>query len=261
MSATTKLPTPSGSVGTWGAELNDFLTQSMVGTTTGDVTNGLLKADHAAITTGGKVGIGTSTPTTLAQVKDGDLTVIGTGKIGIGNSAPTVAIEIGVQGSVTATDRIKINGRYNFEEVSIGQTGNGGVSLEMYNHSIATDSSSFVISKNVDLDAEVVFKVAPPAMTKSSLVFKDALKIKDDGRVKIPNLEISPKITGIGEKLIRIETCNGDGGANSAQVYVNNAFGPKAICIAAFDENKNSVPVTQILANSQLCAFLALIPE
>ena len=68
MSTTTKLPTPSGSVGTWGAELNDFLTQSMVGTTTGDVTNGLLKADHAAITTGGKVGIGTSAPSAIFEV-------------------------------------------------------------------------------------------------------------------------------------------------------------------------------------------------
>ena len=94
MSATTKLPTPSGSVGTWGAELNDFLTQSMVGTTTGDVNNGLLKADHAAITTGGKVGIGTSAPTTLAQVKDGDLTIIGTGKVGIGTNIPLVPLQV-----------------------------------------------------------------------------------------------------------------------------------------------------------------------
>ena len=68
MSASTKLPTPSGSVGTWGAELNDFLSQSMVASTTAGASNGLLKKDHAAITDGGKVGIGTSSPSARLEV-------------------------------------------------------------------------------------------------------------------------------------------------------------------------------------------------
>ena len=63
-----KLPTPSGSVGTWGAELNDFLKVSHVASTTDDIVNGLLKEDHASITRGGKVGIGTSTPAAILEV-------------------------------------------------------------------------------------------------------------------------------------------------------------------------------------------------
>jgi hypothetical protein len=62
MSATTRLPNPGGDSGNWGTVLNDFVSQSMVASTTGSVDNGLLKTDHAAITKGGIVGIGTATP-------------------------------------------------------------------------------------------------------------------------------------------------------------------------------------------------------
>jgi hypothetical protein len=70
MSATTKLPTNQGSVGTWGAELNDFLNQALVGSTTAGINNGLLKEDHAAGTRGGKVGVGTAAPTNKLHVTD-----------------------------------------------------------------------------------------------------------------------------------------------------------------------------------------------
>jgi hypothetical protein len=70
MSATTKLPTPLGSVGTWGSELNDFLNQALVGSETANINNGLLKEDHAAVTRGGKVGVGTATPTNRLHITD-----------------------------------------------------------------------------------------------------------------------------------------------------------------------------------------------
>ena len=78
MSASTKLPTPSGSVGTWGAELNDFLSQSMVASTTAGADNGKLTEDHAAITRGGKVGIGTNAPTARLEVASQGTTTIST---------------------------------------------------------------------------------------------------------------------------------------------------------------------------------------
>jgi hypothetical protein len=71
MSATTRLPNPGGDSGNWGTVLNDFVSQSMVASTTASPDNGLLKPDHAAITKGGNVGMGTSAP-------NGKLHVVGT---------------------------------------------------------------------------------------------------------------------------------------------------------------------------------------
>jgi hypothetical protein len=77
MSATTRLPNPGGDSGNWGTILNDFVSQSTVASTTANPDNGLLKPDHAAITQGGKVGIGISTPTAKLHVQ-GDVNLIGT---------------------------------------------------------------------------------------------------------------------------------------------------------------------------------------
>jgi hypothetical protein len=68
MSSTTKLPAIGDS--SWGVPLNDFLSQALVASTTASADNGLLKEDHAAITKGGKVGVGIALPTNKLHVKD-----------------------------------------------------------------------------------------------------------------------------------------------------------------------------------------------
>jgi hypothetical protein len=62
---------------------------------------------------------------------------------------------------------------------------------------------------------------------------------------------------GFGD--VRLVTINGDGGTNTGATYVANAFGTKAVCIAAFDASGNSVSPLVAVASSQLCTFVALV--
>ena len=147
--------------------------------------------------------------------------------------------------------------------MSFGQKGNGASTFEMYSHTTANDSSAFIIEKDYDKNGSdaTYIKVASAATTKASLVLNNAMIFQSSGRVVIPNLNGVHHVGGTGAKTVRMETCNGDGGTNSGQTYVNIAFGPKAVCIAAYDTTGNSIPVTQSAPSSNLCTFVALISE
>ena len=147
MSASTKLPTPSGSVGTWGAELNDFLGQSMVASTTAGATNGLLKTDHAAITDGGKVGIGTGSPVTIFEVKNqgagvatttlgGQTTISGT------DSSSSSAFNYG-----TTEDTYLRSGKASSNMYIQDQPGAGDTRINPKNGNLAVGTSSAPVKK------------------------------------------------------------------------------------------------------------------
>ena len=62
-----------------------------------------------------------------------------------------------------------------------------------------------------------------------------------------------------GYSSVRMVTINGDGGANSGNIYVAGVYGAKGVCIAAFDSSGNSVSPSATVTSSNLCTFVALV--
>jgi hypothetical protein len=133
MSATTRLPIPSGDSGNWGTILNDFVSQSTIASTTASADNGLLKEDHAAITKGGKVGIGTSAPIGKLQVV-GDLLINGTTSgcwFNYGTNED-IYIRPGKAVGVTYIERPQMIGTTGMQGTTNGCSFNNGVNEDIY---------------------------------------------------------------------------------------------------------------------------------
>lgn len=63
--------------------------------------------------------------------------------VGIGTTSPSTALQIGVFGDAPASHQLFIPGIYNFEQVRLGQIGNGNSALEMVNHNATSTAYGF----------------------------------------------------------------------------------------------------------------------
>ena len=73
-----------------------------------------------------------------------------TGNVGIGSNNPQVGLQIGELSGTYLDKQILIPGTYNFEQMRLGQMGNGNMGMEFVNHSGI--NSSFGIRWLVDVD-------------------------------------------------------------------------------------------------------------
>ncbi|MXV50370.1 hypothetical protein GS399_05245 [Pedobacter sp. HMF7647] len=56
------------------------------------------------------------------------------GNVGIGTDNPTTALQIGAPNNSNISKEILLPGTYNFEQMRLGQTGNGNMAMEFVNH-------------------------------------------------------------------------------------------------------------------------------
>jgi hypothetical protein len=100
-----------------------------------------------------------------------------TGNVGIGTASPTTALQIGTPDAAN-TNRISIPGVYNFENVYLGQYGNGDSALEFVNHTNLTQSYGAKLLTSTDAGANgLQIQVAPVATSYASLSYSTAMTI------------------------------------------------------------------------------------
>jgi hypothetical protein len=98
------------------------------------------------------------------------------GNIGIGILNPTKAIQIGEYGSGTDNSQLLIPGIYNFEQVRLGQVGNGNNFLEFVNHIHAINSYGVRLTTNVDNGGPgLQFQIATPQSSYEALDYQTGM--------------------------------------------------------------------------------------
>jgi len=105
--------------------------------------------------------------------------------IGIGTNSPSDKLQIG---DLNNTQNLKLSlpGVYNFEQVKLGQYGNGAGGLELINHS--NSSSSYGVRFLTDIDTGISglqIQTANPSSTYQGLSYTTRLTVNTNGNVGI----------------------------------------------------------------------------
>ena len=136
------------------------------------------------------------------------------GNLGIGTLNPTDKLQLG---NLNNSENLKISipGVYNFEQVKLGQYGNGSSGLEFVNHSSSTSSYGIRILSNVDngiLGLQI--QTANPSSTYQTLNYLTRLVVNTDGNVGIgttlPNAKLEVFNTAQSGHLILSANDNGN---------------------------------------------------
>jgi hypothetical protein len=116
------------------------------------------------------------------------------GNVGIGTSNPTTALQLGeFNGS---PNQLLIPGTYNFEQIRLGQIGNGNSALEFVNHNGGLSSYGVRLLVDVDHGAPgLQFQYASPASSYSSLNYSTGLYMNLGGNVGIGTTGPAEKLT------------------------------------------------------------------
>jgi hypothetical protein len=106
------------------------------------------------------------------------------GNVGIGTTSPTTALQIG---DLTGAEKqLSIPGTYNFEQVRLGQLGNGNAALEFVNHTGVATSYGVKLLVDVDHGAPgLQFQYATASTNYSSLSYSTGLYMNLSGNVGI----------------------------------------------------------------------------
>jgi hypothetical protein len=138
-----------------------------------------------------------------------------TGNVGIGTISPTTALQIGNFSNGSSNNQLSIPGAYNFEQVRLGQVGNGNAALEFVNHGGV--SNSYGVKLLVDVDSGspgLQLQYAPSASNYSGLSYTTGLYMDISGNVAIGTLN------NAGYKL----AVNGNAIATSMTVKLNASW-------------------------------------
>jgi len=106
------------------------------------------------------------------------------GNLGIGTNSPNDALQIGDFNNAS-NYKIKIPGAYNFEQVRLGQYGNGNCGLELINHSGLTASYGVKLMADIDEVPGFQIQIASPTNAYNSLAYSTKLFINLNGNVGI----------------------------------------------------------------------------
>jgi len=115
------------------------------------------------------------------------------GCVGI-TANPSDKLQIGSYNN-TGNYKINIPGVYNFEQIKLGQYGNGACGLELVNHSDAIPSYGVKLLASVDNGmAGLQIQTAPPANSYNELNYKTRLAITTDGNIGIGTISPQSKL-------------------------------------------------------------------
>ncbi len=123
------------------------------------------------------------------------------GNVGIGTKTPSEKLQIGVQQNY-GEFKLSIPGQYNFEQIKLGQYGNGRPGLEFINHTTMTNSFGVRFYANIDDGIQgLQIQTASPTNSYESLSYITRLVINTDGKVGIGTLNPTEKLTVSGKIL------------------------------------------------------------
>jgi len=109
-----------------------------------------------------------------------------TGFVGIGTSSPSAALQIGDFASGAASNQLVIPGTYNFEQIRLGQLGNGNSALEFVNHTSFAPSYGIRFLVDVDHGAPgLQIQYAAPTTSYASLSYVTGLYLNTSGNIGI----------------------------------------------------------------------------
>jgi hypothetical protein len=103
--------------------------------------------------------------------------------VGIGTTVPTTLLQLGAQGTGgNMTQKVSLPGVYNFENVYLGQYGNGDSGLEFINHTGISNSYGVKLETNIDSYVEgLQIQLAPSVSSYGTLSYSTAMTILANG--------------------------------------------------------------------------------
>lgn len=122
---------------------------------------------------------------TAQALSSSKLTIQSNGNIGFGTNLPSDKLQVG---DFNNTENLKINipGTYNFEQIKLGQYGNGSAGLEFVNHSGITDSYGIRLYSNTDNGMNgLQIQTANPSSLYQNLSYVTRFAINVNGNIGI----------------------------------------------------------------------------
>jgi hypothetical protein len=118
------------------------------------------------------------------------------GYVGIGTNNPTAALQIGNFLNGGSFNQIVIPGTYNFEQIRLGQIGNGNTAMEFVNHTDLLGSYGIKFLVDVDHGASgLQIRYAPAATSYAALSYQTGLYMNLSGNVGIGTTSPDQKLT------------------------------------------------------------------
>ena len=216
------------------------------------ITNESGNQSFLALGTSGYSTNGVSTVTSSFIGKDLDtkyMTFLPNGNVGFGTTIPKNIIQIGdfVNNS---NYKISIPGSYNFEEIKLGQYGNGRNGLEMITHTTSTNSFGVRLYTGTDTGMNgLLIQTANPSSSLETLNYTTKLAINLEGNVGIGTTNPTSKLTVAGNINSREVKVTVDAGADF--VFENNYNLPSLKSVDKFIKENKHLPEIASAAEMQ----------
>lgn len=150
---------------------------------------------------------------TAQELSSSKMTIQLNGYVGLGTNSPTEKLQIGDFANVENL-KISIPGTYNFEQVKLGQYGNGAGGLEFINHSGSAHSYGVRLLSNTDNGIDgLQIQTANPSDSYQNLNYETRFAVNTNGNIGIGTIVPAYKLDVIGTiraKEIKVEMSGAD---------------------------------------------------
>jgi hypothetical protein len=131
-------------------------------------------------------------------------TITSDGNVGIGTTNPSEILQVGSM-AAGGTNKIAIPGVYNFENIRLGQFGNGAAGLEFVNHANLTNSYGIRFLANIDQASGLQIQYAPVTSSYTGLQYTTGIFMGVNGNIGIgttnPDAKLAVKGTVHAEEV------------------------------------------------------------